>query len=91
MWNLKRYKEICFYSEKIQKNSYNLLSICNSYLHIIKAHPFVLKKYKDIYLDRSLFFYIFLFFKNICEIKIKFFAQLIYKEKLNIKKKNIKF
>ena len=49
MWNKKRYKEICLFSERIQKKNNNLATLCNSYLHIIRAHPFILKKYNNIF------------------------------------------
>ena len=90
MWNLKKYKKICSYSKRIQNNNKKLSSFCNSYLHIIRAHPFILKKYNNIFFFRSFIFYIFLFFKNIFEIVIKFLIQFLYKEILNTHKKNYK-
>lgn len=90
MWNLSRYKKICFFSEKIQKKNKNLLSICNPYLHIIRAHPFILDKYKDVFLKKSFIFYVISFFKNILEMKIKFLAQFFYKENINDNKNKYK-
>lgn len=90
MWNLKKYKKICSYSKKIQNNNKKLSSFCNSYLHIIRAHPFILKKYNNIFFFKSFIFYISLFFKNIFEIVTKFFIQFLYKETLNTHRKKYK-
>ena len=80
MWNIKRYKKICLYSEIIQKKFNNLSSICNSYLHIIRAHPFILQRYDDVFLNRSFFYYLSKFFRNFSEIFLKFISQFFYRE-----------
>ena len=90
MWNLKRYKKICKYSEKVQYKNQNILTVCNSYLHIIRAHPFFLTKYENIFNNKSFIFYIFIFIKNIFELLIKFFIQFFYFEGFIPKKKNYK-
>ena len=90
MWNLKKYKKICKYSEKVQYKNQNILTVCNSYLHIIRAHPFFLTKYENIFNKKSFIFYIFIFIKNILELFIKFFIQFFYFEGFIPKKKNYK-
>ncbi len=88
MWNLKRYKKLCKFSEKAQYKNQNILTACNSYLHIIRAHPFILNRYQNIFNNKSFIFYILIFIKNVFEIFIKFLIQFFYFEGRIPKNKN---
>ena len=72
------FQEICNKCDEILfENINNIARVANPYLHVIRAHPFFLKKYKNlIYDDNKLKS---AFFRNIIKIIFFLLSRLFYK------------
>jgi len=49
MINKREFKNICSYSLEHLKTNKTLSNIANPFLFIIRAHPFILQRYEDVY------------------------------------------
>jgi hypothetical protein len=92
MLNKHEFKEVCRYSYEQLKINKTLSSISNSFLFIIRAHPFILKRYKSIFNQKiSIFFFLKIFLKiciNIIKVVLFFFISFFKKDIFILKKKS---